>query len=206
MGQEQSQISELDNKMGQQESQISELDNKMGQQESQISEWDIRARGGCDMDQITEDIRREYGKQGLDQVKNQIYYLAAHGIYSNRTEMIDIPDGLTIVHLSAFSSSVDDALMKDFAKIPIEKKIALLRYPNCASILLKDLERNFAFDQGKEYQEKQWGESDNLNLIMYQNKVPNIVLEFVGELSNLESIKKDGQSDFFFNRFNTSRR
>lgn len=193
----------------------------MGQQQSQLPienlqavDWDVRGRGGCDLEQVTEDIRREFGPSGLEEVRRQIYYLSAHGGYGQRGSMTSLPEGLTVIHLTAFSSSVSDGLMKDFARLSTEVKIAMLRYPNCANVILQSLEESYAQrmlalkaqrDQmgikdtfnPKYPEDKGWEDLDQLNLVMYQNEMPDIELDFIGEVSSLAEIQQTGQSNYF---------
>lgn len=197
----------------------------MGQQSQQQSQqptenlqavdWDRRARGGCDLDQVTEDIRREFGPSGIEEVRRQIYYLSAHGGYSQGGSMTRLPEGLTVIHLTAFSSSVNIQVMRDFAELPTEIKIAMLRYSNCADVILQSLEESYSSrmmalkaerDQlgiedtsfnPKYPEDKGWGDDDQLNLVMYQNEMPDIELNFIGEGSSLAEIQKTGQSSYF---------
>ena len=167
--------------------------------QTELSQWDSRARGGCgDITGIMQQIRDEFGTQGIKDVENKIYYLSAHGGYDRNVGMISIPSGLTIIHLTAFSSVISVVLTQDFAQLPTEMKIAMLRHPNCARNVLQDLEESMARRSGEKYREdKSWEDPDQLSLVMYQNEAPDMILNFCGELSSTEEIKSSGESQFF---------
>lgn len=166
--------------------------------QTEPSQWDRRIRGGCDISEIMQQIRDEFGTQGLQDVKNKIYYLSAHGSYGRKVGMISIPSNLTIIHLTAFSSSISNVLAQDFSQLPIEMKIAMLRHPNCARNILQDLEEAMGVRYGEKFREdKSWKDADQLSLVMYQNEAPDMFLDFCGEISSPEEIKSSGVSTFF---------
>jgi len=186
--------------MGQQASIQADSIQQTGIQ-TEPSQWDSRARGGCgDITGIMQQIRDEFGTQGIKDVENKIYYLAAHGSYDRKVGMISIPSGLTIIHLTAFSSSISNVLAQEFAQLSTEMKIAMLRHPNCARNVLQDLEESMTRRSGGKYREdKSWKDRDQLSLVMYQNEAPDMNLNFCGELSSIsiEEIKSSGESQFF---------
>ena len=146
-----------------------------------------RARGGnpgADLPKLTLNQKKYF--------ESQIKYLGAHGAYDKETQkdIIHMPK-LTFIHLTAHGSSLNVGTDKYFFDLSLEQKYLMLKNPAYRKALIEDL--GFGIDtergQGVFAEHKNFGQSDRLEVNIFHEKIPNIKLQFYGEIGDYNYFK-----------------